>query len=79
MWHSIKNKPTEPGIYVVARFEGDRMVAYDIDWAHIEGYFGPNNLGGYGWRENICPTHWMTQKEYRTLLSNAPKEAVSEA
>ena len=72
LWKSIKEKPTEPGIYVVARFEGDEMVEYDTNWACVEGYFGPNNQG---WQVNIHPTHWMTAAEYRSFLATAPKEA----
>ena len=76
MWRSMNNRPTEPGIYVVARFEDGKIVDYDTNWALAEGYWGPNSLG---WQRNIHPTHWMTRKDYRSLLENAPKEAFSEA
>ncbi|MBO4719014.1 MAG: hypothetical protein J5658_03970 [Prevotella sp.] len=76
MWRSIDRRPTEQGIYVVARFEGDKMVSYDTNWALADGYFGPNNIG---WQERIEATHWMPVSEYRKLLENAPKEAFSKA
>ena len=70
-WKSIEHKPTKPGIYVVARFEDGKMVDYDINWAYLDGYFGPNNVG---WQERIEPTHWMSRDEYRTALGNLPIE-----
>ena len=70
MWKSISNKPTKDGIYVVARFEGDTMVDYDINWALCEGYWGPNNIG---WQERIEPTHWMSRQEYRDALAKLPR------
>lgn len=73
IWKSFKKHPMPKtwGIYVVARFEGDKMLDFDTNWAFIEGYFGPNNLGG---QENIQPTHWMTRKEYRAMLEGATRE-----
>ena len=73
MWKSIEKHPhpTKPGVYVVARFEGGKMVDYDTNWAYIEGYFGPNNVG---WQARIVPTHWMSRKDYRGLLEKAKKE-----
>lgn len=71
MWRSIKTKPTEPGIYVVARFEGDKMTDYDTNWAYLDGYWGPNNIG---WQERISPTHWMPIAEYRKALEDIPRE-----
>lgn len=71
MWHNIKNKPTQEGLYVVAQFEGDKMVDFHPEYALIEGYWGPNNIG---WSQRIEVTHWMTRKEYREHLENAPRE-----
>lgn len=73
MWKSIKKHPhpTQEGVYVVARFVDGKMVDYDTNWAYIEGYFGPNNVG---WQERIEPTHWMSRADYRQVLSDAPKE-----
>ena len=40
MWKSLKNKPTEPGLYVVAKFDGDKMIHYciDFDYTHYMRY-----------------------------------------
>ena len=71
MWRSIKVKPTEPGLYVVAKFVGDEMVDFCTDWACLEGYFGPNSAAYCGGRDM---THWMPRKEYRALLASVPRE-----
>ena len=72
MWHNIdKEKPTEDGLIVVARFEGDEMVWYCMDWAKCEGYFGPNSASYCGERDI---THWMTRTEFRKILENLPKK-----
>ena len=72
VWKSIQDhKPTEEGIYVVAKFEGDKMVEYSTAWCLAEGYWGPNSASYWGARDM---THWMTAKEYRQALAALPRE-----
>lgn len=73
MWHSIVNKPTKEGIYVVAQFnDKGKLIEYSTDYVLIEGYFGPNNIGNpYA---TVKVTHWMTYKEYRSLLENTKRQ-----
>ena len=70
-WRSITKRPTEPGLYVVAKFEGDKMVEFCPDWACIEGYFGPNKNSYCGSKDM---THWMPYREYRRALERLPRE-----
>lgn len=70
MWHSIDNKPTLDGIYVVAQFDGDKMLNLNTNYARAEGYWGPNNIG---WCERFPITHWMSYAEYRAILENTPR------
>lgn len=71
MWKSLKNKPTEPGLYVVAKFDGDKMIHYCIDFACVDGYFGPNNAAYCGPRDY---THYMRYIDFRSILEGAPRE-----
>ena len=48
MWRDIRNGiPEEDGLYVVARFEGDKLLEYNLEYAKLDGYFGPNKLMGW--------------------------------
>ena len=70
-WRPIEQKPTEPGIYVVAEFNGDKMVHLSTDWARTEeGYWGPNSAAYCG-RMKI--THWMPYRDYRRALELLPR------
>ena len=71
MWHSIDNKPTKPGIYAVAHFEGGKMISVNPNWAFYDGFFGPNSRG---FSERIVPTHWMPIAEILETIENIPKE-----
>ncbi len=71
MWHSIQNKPKQEGLYVVARFEGDKMIDFHPEYALLEGYWGPNNVG---WSVRINVTHWMTREEYKRHLAEIERE-----
>ena len=73
MWHSVKNKPTQDGIIVVARFEGDKMVELSTNWAKLEGYFGPNSSSYFGTRDI---THWMYYSEYREVIEKVMRQEV---
>lgn len=69
MWHSIDNKPTEPGLYIGAKFVDNKMLAIGEYALCLDGYFGPNDS-----RAPIPITHWMSRKEFYELLENIPKE-----
>ncbi len=71
-WHSIKKeKPTEPGIYAVAVFDGGELVEFSPAWACLGGYFGPNIKPYFG---SLDITHWMPQKDYYKALEQLPRE-----
>ena len=70
-WHSMEVKPTEPGLYAVAKFEGDKMVEFCPDWACYDGHFGPNRAGYWG---SLDMTHWMSHEDYFRALESLKKE-----
>ena len=71
IWKSIKEKPTQEGIYIVAEFDGDKMVNLHTNWAFYDGHLGPNNLT---WSAPIRPTHWMSYADYRRALELLPRK-----
>lgn len=75
MWRSRKAHPTpeRDGIYVVARFEGGRMVDWNTDYAYVKerGGWTPNTVGGY----YLIFTHWMPYSDYRAAIEAVPREA----
>ena len=67
----MSEKPTEQGLYVVAKFEGDKMVEFCDEWALIEGYWGPNRRSYCG---SYDMTHWMPRADYRRILETTPRD-----
>lgn len=67
MWHSFKEKPTKDGIYVVAKFDGDRLVELCTQWCVLDGVLMPNTIPYFGSRDM---THWISQSEYYRVLEN---------
>ena len=77
MWRDIRNGiPEEDGLYVVARFEGDKLLEYNLEYAKLDGYFGPNKLMGGLNRVNY--THWMRWVDFRELLRCCEREEYHE-
>ena len=75
MWKSIeKHKtPERMGIYVVARFEGDKMVEWSDNYVFYEGGWSPNNIGDpTAIVRNF--THWMSYADFRSILERTPRE-----
>lgn len=70
-WKSNNTKPTEPGIYVVAEFQGEKMVELNTNWARTEDYWGPNSAAYCG---HIHVTHWIAYADYRRLLETQTRE-----
>ena len=74
-WKSIKEKPSEEGIYVVANFDDEgNMAEFSCDYAYLrdQGGFIPNHPM-IGLRRI---THYMTYGDYRTLLGAQPREDI---
>ena len=72
VWRSINNKPQHMGLYVVAHFKGDNLIEFSTDYCVLTpGYLQPNAEYGPGISKI---THWMPYSDYRTLLSNVPRD-----
>lgn len=75
MWHLLDNPPVKTGLYIVAEFVDNKLIAY-CDWALINEpgepyYWGPNNTRSF---DTEHYTHWMRKEEYRKLLESLPRE-----
>ena len=72
MWRSRQKHPIpdRQGIYVVARFVDDEMVAWSNNYAFFEGGWMPNTGG----QEYIVFTHWMPYSEYRRIMETHERE-----
>ena len=75
-WENINVKPTIEGLYVVARFEGDKMIEFSTNYIYLKemGSTLFPNTPGTGLEKE--PTHYMTYKDYRMMLEALPKKTL---